>query len=326
MKKSAKDFSADTVSKDIASKKKRKSGVLKDSTAQKIVGFKAGDTTESDSVDIEEEFLIEETSVDYGKNDLLEERDINQTPKESKIVTKQALGKPLSKINFLDDDNDGDILSGGHLELLPPLRNLVNVLVHKSFALDIGLEKVTGKSSQEKLSAVRKLFLGINGFGGASTPSKFTSKKAKNAKILVNTNLKKPTGHLDWAVVVKKIPVGTSVEAVRAALSEFGSVVSIKMQLVELWQKAVVKFAQLDQADLVATRWSILLRKNAHRALLYTLPMSTNVNNIWDFIGSVGEKHASSINTLLCMFGLNVLLSVLTLRLRLMQLWKPLLS
>ncbi|KAG9283983.1 hypothetical protein G9A89_005490 [Geosiphon pyriformis] len=86
---------------------------------------------------------------------------------------------------------------------------------------------------------------------------------ANNAKILVNTNLKKPIGHSDRAVVVKEIPVGTSVETVHTVLSEFGSVVSIKMQLVGLWQKAVVEFAQLDQADLVAARWSILIGKNA---------------------------------------------------------------
>ncbi|KAG9303175.1 hypothetical protein G9A89_001791 [Geosiphon pyriformis] len=312
MKKSAKGFSADTVSKDIASRKKRKDGVLKDDTAQKIVvsnkviggswGSETENTTESDSVNMEEKFLIEETSVDYEEGNLLEGRDINQTPKGPKVVTKQALDKPLGKINFLGDDNDGDVLSDGHLELPPPLRNLVNVPVHKSFALDIGLEKVTGKSSQEKLSAIIKAT-----FTSESSLAQ-ASKKAENAKILVNTNLKKPTGHSDWAVMVKKIPVGTSVKAVHTVLSEFGSVVSIKMQLVGLWQKAVVEFAQLNQADLVTARWSILIRKNAvrvakansdkeswntrnqHRALLYILPMGTNAHDIWDFIGSVDGR------------------------------------
>ncbi|KAG9290192.1 hypothetical protein G9A89_022168 [Geosiphon pyriformis] len=260
IKKSAKGFSADTVSKDIASRKKKKGGVLKDGAAQKMVVFdkmvgsswrsETGDINESDNMDIKEEFLIEKTSVDYDEDDLLEGKDINQTPKGPRVVTKQALGKPLGKINFLGNNDDGDILSGGHLKLSLPLRNLVNVPVYKSFALDIGLKKVTGKSSQEKLSAVRKLFSGINGFGGVSTPLKFagiiratftsksslaqTSKKAGNAKILVNTNLKKPTGHLDQAVMIKKIPVETLVEAVCTALSEFGSVVLIKMQLVGL--------------------------------------------------------------------------------------------
>ncbi|KAG9295496.1 hypothetical protein G9A89_013525 [Geosiphon pyriformis] len=311
MKKSVKGFSANIVSKDIVSKKKRKDGVLKNSAAQKMVmsnkavgsfwRSETGDTTKSDSVDMEEKFLIEKTSVDYGKSDLLEGKDVDQTPKGPKVVTKQALGKSLGKINFLGND-DNNVLLDGHLELPLPLKNLVNVSVRKSFALDIGLEKVTEKSSQEKLSAIiRAMFTSELSLVQAS-------KKAGDAKILVNTDLKKPTGCSDRAVVVKKILVGTLVKTMCAALSEFGSVVSIKMQLVELWQKAVIEFAQLDQADLVAARWFILIGKNAmrvakanldkelcntrnqHRALLYTLPMGTNAHNIWDFIGSVSRK------------------------------------
>ncbi|KAG9295414.1 hypothetical protein G9A89_013443 [Geosiphon pyriformis] len=316
MKESAKGFSADTVSKDIVSRKKRKGGVLKNGAAQKMVGgfwgSEAGDTTKSNSVDMKEEFLIEKTSVDYGEGDFLKERNI--TPKGPKVVTKQALGKSLDKINFLGDDNNGDVLLGGHLELPPSLRNLVNVPVHKSFALDIGLEKVTGKSSQEKLSAVRKLFSGINGFGRASTSSKFAgiikatfmselslvqaSKKAEDVKIIVNTDLKKSAGRSDQAVVLKKILVGTSAEAMHAALSKFGIIKSIKMQLVGLWQKAVAEFEQLGHADLVTAKWSILIEKDAirvarsdldkeswdardqHRALLYILPMGTTAHDI----------------------------------------------
>ncbi|KAG9297731.1 hypothetical protein G9A89_011246 [Geosiphon pyriformis] len=220
MKKSAKGFGTDTVSKDVASRKKRKSGVLKDGAAQKMVlsdkavggswGSEAGDTSESNSVNMEEEFLIKETSVDYGERNFLEGKDINQTPKGLKVVTKQALGKSLGKINFLGNNDNNNVLLDGLLELFPPLKNLVNVSVRKLFALDIELEKVTGKSAQEKLSVVRKLFSGINGFGGAFTSSKFagiirvtftselslvqTSKKAGNVKILVNANLKKSTG------------------------------------------------------------------------------------------------------------------------------------
>ncbi|KAG9287549.1 hypothetical protein G9A89_019610 [Geosiphon pyriformis] len=105
---------------------------------------------------------------------------------------------------------------------------------------------------------VKKLFSKINDFGRAFTPSKFAgiikmtftselslaqaSKKAKEVKILVNANFNRSIGHSDQAVVLKEIPVGTSVEAVHIALSEFRSIKSIKMQLVELWQKAVVEF------------------------------------------------------------------------------------
>ncbi|KAG9302142.1 hypothetical protein G9A89_020576 [Geosiphon pyriformis] len=139
MKKSAKDFSADTVSKDVASRKKKKGGVLKDSAAQKMVlsnkvvggswGSEAGNTIESDSMDMKEEFLVEKT------------------------ITKQALGKLLDKINFLGSD-DNDILLDGPVVFLPFLKNLVNVSVRKSFALDISLDNVVKKSTQEKLVIV----------------------------------------------------------------------------------------------------------------------------------------------------------------------------
>ncbi|KAG9286475.1 hypothetical protein G9A89_014641 [Geosiphon pyriformis] len=100
-------------------------------------------------------------------------------------------------------------------------------------------------SSQKKLVIVRRLFSKVNGFGEVSTPSKFsgiicasftseaslaqTTEKARVVDILVNTDLKKSTIHLDQAVVVKEIPVETSAKAVRAALSEFGFVVLIKI-------------------------------------------------------------------------------------------------
>ncbi|KAG9301415.1 hypothetical protein G9A89_018087 [Geosiphon pyriformis] len=82
------------------------------------------------------------------------------------------------------------------------------------------------------------------------------------AKIMINTNPKKFTGHSNQTVVLKKIPIGISTEAVHTVLSEFGIIKSIKMQLVELWQKAIVKFEQIDYVDLVTAKWSILIRKD----------------------------------------------------------------
>ncbi|KAG9286413.1 hypothetical protein G9A89_014579 [Geosiphon pyriformis] len=292
MKKSVKDFSKNTVSKDVASRKKRKEDVLKDGVAHRMVlpdqsvggswRSKAGDTTKLDSVNMKREFLIEETSVDYREKDIFEGIDSNQTLKSPRLVTKQALGK----INFLDNNDNNDILLDEPMVLPSPLKKL------------------------DKLAIVRKLFSKINGFGEASTPSKFfgiiwatftsksslikATKLAADVKILVNTDLKKLTGHSDRAVVLKKIPVGTSAKAVRAVLSEFGMIKSIKMQL--------------NQADLLVARWSILIGKDAvcvarsdldkltwdirdhYRVLLYTLPVGTNAYNVWDFIGSVGEK------------------------------------
>ncbi|KAG9302919.1 hypothetical protein G9A89_022336 [Geosiphon pyriformis] len=80
------------------------------------------------------------------------------------------------------------------------------------------------------------------------------SKKAEETKILVNTNLKKFSECSNWAVVLKEIPIETSTETVHAALSEFGLIKSIKMQLVRLWQKVVVEFEQINHADLVVAK------------------------------------------------------------------------
>ncbi|KAG9290645.1 hypothetical protein G9A89_011608 [Geosiphon pyriformis] len=334
MKKTAKVSGSESGFKVVTSRKKRKEGVLAEGVdnggvAVEVPGVcswssETGDTTESESVDMEEKCLVEKTSFDYGEGGALAGGDYDQMPMSLKIKTKKTLGKPLGKIDFSKDGNDDDVLSDTPLELSPSMKNLVNVPVKKSFALDIGLNKVAGKSSQKKLVVIRKLFSGINDFGRASTPSKFsgiiratfTSKsglmkateKATGVNIMVNTNFKRSAGRSDWAVVLKEIPVGTSAEAVHAALSEFGIIKSMKMQLVGLWQKAVVEFKQSDHADLVAAEWSILIRKDAaqvtrsdlnkkswdardqHRALLYTLPMGMTAHDIWDFIGSVGGK------------------------------------
>ncbi|KAG9294403.1 hypothetical protein G9A89_001908 [Geosiphon pyriformis] len=289
MKKTVKVSGSESGFKVVASRKKRKEGALAKGVDNRRVAAEVsgvcswssetGDTTEFKSVDMEEECLVEETSFDYGEGGALAGGDYDQTPTSSKVKTKKALGKPLEKINFSKNSDDNSVLSDAPLELPSPMKNLVNVPVKKSFALDIGLDKVAGKSSQEKFVVVRKLFSGINGFGGVSIPSKFSgiirvmftfksnlikaTDKAASAKILVNTNLKKSSGQSDQAVVIKEIPIRTSAEAVRAALSEFGVIRMIKMQLIKLWQKAVVEFEQSDQADLVAAEWSILIRKDA---------------------------------------------------------------
>ncbi|KAG9284521.1 hypothetical protein G9A89_014125 [Geosiphon pyriformis] len=289
--------------KPVLSRKKRKSVALKEDVGSKGVptempsghswGSETGNTTESESINIKEECLVKETSFDYDERGILINEDYEHTPKEPSVKTTKALGKLLGKINFSGHDNNNDVFLDTPLELSFSLKNLVSVSVRKSFALDIGLDKVVGKSSQEKLMVIRKLFSKVNGFGGVSTPSKFSGiiyasfisksslvqaiEKMKTADILVNNNLKKLAGCSDRAVVIKKIPVGTSAKAVCTVLSKFGIIKLIKMQLVKLWQKTLVKFEQSNHTDLVTA-------EDYHRALLYTLPMRTNTHNIWDFI------------------------------------------
>ncbi|KAG9293023.1 hypothetical protein G9A89_016385 [Geosiphon pyriformis] len=282
-------------------KKKKRSGALEDNiNNQKFATVKmsnshswnseTGDTIESKSVNIKEECLVKETSFDYKDNRAFTRKNLKHTPKSSKkTITKRVLEKLLRKISFLNNNNN-DILLDKPVVFLPLLKNLVNVSVRKSFTLDISLNNIVRKSAQKKLVVVRKLFSKINSFEKASIPSKFAgiirtmftsksslaqaSKKTEEMKILVNTNLKKSSGHSDWTVVVKKILVRILAKTVHTVLSEFGIIRSIKMQLVGL-------------SNMNKETWDI---KDIYRALLYTLPMGTNVHNIWNYVNLVDGK------------------------------------
>ncbi|KAG9286454.1 hypothetical protein G9A89_014620 [Geosiphon pyriformis] len=316
IKKVAKDSGAGGSFGPVLSRKKKKSDVLAKSvlvegsviktTGNHSRNSETGNTTESESVNMEEECLIEETNINYDKRDVFDGGNSNQTLKSSgiKIKTKKVLGK----INFEDNfDNDNFLDESVFLPSPFLLKPLDYVSVHKSFTLDIDLVAVAGKSSQKKLNFIKKIFSDVNGFGGVSTPSKFggiihvtftseiamiaAGKLAHDCGVVVNTNLKCPVNNCtNWDIVIKKIPVGTLIKAVRAAVSEFEVVVSIKMQLVRLWQKAIVTLGDSDQADLLASKWFILIRKDVFKGLLYTFPVETNAHDLWDFIGSVDGK------------------------------------
>ncbi|KAG9289464.1 hypothetical protein G9A89_008025 [Geosiphon pyriformis] len=239
----------------VASRKKRKGGVLAESVNNSEVadkalgnhlwGSKVGDTTESESIDMEEECLVEKTSVDY----------------------------------------DDDVLDGSFYLPPPlPIKPSVQVPVCKSFALDIDLVAVVEKSSQEKLNFAMMA----------------AAQLANDYGVVVNTDLKCPiNNHMNQAIVLKEISVETSIKAVHTAISEFGLIKSIKMQLVGLWQKAIVELEDQIQADLLKDAvcmaradvdkqtWNA---RDEFRALLYTLSMSITAHDLWDFIGSVSGK------------------------------------
>ncbi|KAG9287247.1 hypothetical protein G9A89_008877 [Geosiphon pyriformis] len=73
--------------KAVLSRKKRRGGVLENNAGAeegsakvqsgRSWGSETGDTTESDSVDMEEECLVEETSFDYGEGGVLASRDLD---------------------------------------------------------------------------------------------------------------------------------------------------------------------------------------------------------------------------------------------------------
>ncbi|KAG9297863.1 hypothetical protein G9A89_006804 [Geosiphon pyriformis] len=54
-------------------------------------------------------------------------------------------------------------------------------------------------------------------------------------------------------------------EMIVATVSEFGQVVSIRLQLIGLWQKAIVEFVESSQADQLAAKWSFLIGKDSVR-------------------------------------------------------------
>ncbi|KAG9287065.1 hypothetical protein G9A89_023030 [Geosiphon pyriformis] len=134
-------------------------------------------------------------------------------------------------------------------------------------------------------------------------------KLANDYGVVVNTDFKHLVNNrTNQAIVLKEIPVKTSVETVHTAVSEFERIKAIKIQLVGLWQKAIIKLEDQTQAELLASKWSILIRKDVvcvartnidkqswdardnFRALLHTLPVETTAHDLWDFIGSIGGK------------------------------------
>ncbi|KAG9291253.1 hypothetical protein G9A89_021755 [Geosiphon pyriformis] len=198
------------------------------------------------------------------------------------------------------------------------IKTPIEVSVKKSFALDIDISAVENKLVTAKTQLVRKKFSTINGFGRATTPSKFekiirstfTSEKSMNMAtslarekgISVNTNLKKQSIHSDWAVIIKEIPMDTPKEIIITAVSEFGDIKSIR---------TIVEFASSDQAEQLASRWSFLIGKNSvnvamaasknwFRALLFTLPVRTMAHDLGTLLDKTGGKTCMincSVNT-----------------------------
>ncbi|KAG9284930.1 hypothetical protein G9A89_006308 [Geosiphon pyriformis] len=87
----------------------------------------------------------------------------------------------------------------------------------------------------------------------------------------------------DWAVIIKKILMDTPKDIIVTAVFEFGEIKLIKIQLIGMWQKTVVEFAEINQAD-------SLVSKNQFKALLFTLPVGTTVHDLGNLLEKAGEK------------------------------------
>ncbi|KAG9299249.1 hypothetical protein G9A89_013897 [Geosiphon pyriformis] len=222
---------------------------------------------------------------------------------DSKINMLQAkcfnngatVGSPLSSINY-DMNDEKEVSLPSHLSFslekvwVDPkiVKSQVEVAMKKLFTLDINLSAVEGKSATAKTQKAASL--------------------ARENNIIVNSDLKKQGICSDRAVVIKKILMDTLKEIIVAAVSEFGQVVSIRVQLIGLWQKAVVEFAESSQTDQLAAKWSFLIGKDSvrvvkavgdcetwasrdwYKALLFTLPVGTMAYDLGDLLSEAGEK------------------------------------
>ncbi|KAG9287363.1 hypothetical protein G9A89_023735 [Geosiphon pyriformis] len=273
--------------------------------------------------------VAEETCyVESGENVGMDKTTLRKT-----CTQTYMLGNPLKQLLFdcMSDDNDA-------LELPPPKFDGANQVLHirsrapvkrnfepvKFFALDIEVSAVPEKTNVDKLMAIKKIFYRIDGFGGASTLSKFSGvirstftselslDRAKDMaiseKIMVNNNFRKVNSHSDREVIIKEIPVDLPKSVVKTVFSKFGKIVSIKMQLIGLWQKTLVEFESLEVADLVAARWFVFVGKNSvrvaktvddkqswvsrdrFRALLYTLLIGTTAHDLSELVEAYDGK------------------------------------
>ncbi|KAG9305199.1 hypothetical protein G9A89_010707 [Geosiphon pyriformis] len=233
---------------------------LKDSGSGQVIG-------QFNSMDTEGEASKGEEVFDSKMN----------TPQAKRFNNGVIVGSSLGSINFdMEEEKEVSLPSCRSFSLdkmwIDPkiIKTQVKVAVKKSFALDINLSAVEKKLATAKTHVIRKLFSRINGFGGATTPSKFegiirsiftseasiekATSLARENDIIVNNNLKKQGIRSDWAVVIKEIPIDMPKDMIVTAVSKFGEIKSIKIQLIGIWQKAVVEFAEPGQAEQLASK------------------------------------------------------------------------
>ncbi|KAG9287668.1 hypothetical protein G9A89_004015 [Geosiphon pyriformis] len=158
----------------------------------------------------------------------------------------------------------------------------VKVSVKKSFALDINLSVVEGKSATAKIQFIRKIFSLVNGFGEATISSKFegiirftfifeeSMKKATSLAsekgININNNLKKQEICSDRTVVIKEILMDAPKKMIITTISEFvGVVIAIRDR--DTW-----------------------MSKDCFKTLLFTLPVRTTAHDLGILLEKVGGK------------------------------------
>ncbi|KAG9285722.1 hypothetical protein G9A89_002289 [Geosiphon pyriformis] len=167
----------------------------------------------------------------------------------------------------------------------------------RSFALDVDLAAVSGKTNGDILISIKKIFYRIDGFGGASTLLKFseiiraffTSESSMNKarelavyeNIIVNDNLKKINKCSDKEIVVKEILVNLSKSAVESS-SEIADLVTAKWSVLMRKDSVYVAKAVKDKQSWIS--------RDQYRALLYTFLVGTTAYNLSDLLESYGGR------------------------------------
>ncbi|KAG9297352.1 hypothetical protein G9A89_005636 [Geosiphon pyriformis] len=159
------------------------------------------------------------------------------TSKAKKVIIDLVGGFSIGTIDFGIDEDIIHLPSSLNISLEKRLidpkivKTQVEVPIKKFFVLDINLFAVKGKLVTAKTQFIKKIFSLVNGFGGATSLT-------REKRIITN-------------------------KMIVAALAEFGKIKSIKIQLIRLWQKAMVEFAEIGQAVQLAAKWFFLIGKNS---------------------------------------------------------------
>ncbi|KAG9306677.1 hypothetical protein G9A89_004224 [Geosiphon pyriformis] len=217
--------------------------------------------------------VAEETNyAESGEDDNMD----NAIPRKTHIWM-YVLDNPLRQPFFesMSDDNIAlelpfhvDIRSNQVLLLKSHVLGMQCFNLMKSFVLDIELSVVPSKLIGDKLISIKKIFYQVDGFGGASTLSKFpgiirsffTSESSLNkAKVLVISNK---------ILVNNDLRRVNSQSAVESVFSKFGKIILIKMQLIGLWQKAIIEF-KLSEVAISTTAYDLSVLVEAYDEKTY---------------------------------------------------------
>ncbi|KAG9297380.1 hypothetical protein G9A89_009464 [Geosiphon pyriformis] len=114
---------------------------------------------------------------------------------------------------------------------------------------------------------------------------------AKEKRIDINSNLKRQGMRSDQAVVIKKIPIDTPKDIIVTAVSEFGEIKLIKIQLIGMWQKAIMEFVELDQANLIDLVQCEKCEKFGHSVLECNAPVVSPFKPSRTFKRVVSDEH-----------------------------------